>query len=62
MGRVAEIINLNRARKARDKAQAKSKAQANRLTFGRTKLERLSKEKQADRDKAHLDGHRLDDD
>lgn len=58
---MAEIINLNRARKARDKAASKRQAETNRLTFGRSKLERETTQKQADRDKAHLDGHRLDD-
>lgn len=58
---MAEIINLNRARKAREKAASKLQAETNRLTFGRTKLERKTTAKQAERDKAHLDGHRLDD-
>jgi len=57
---MAEIVNLNRARKARAKADAKRTAEANRLTFGRTKTERLSAQKDRDRDAARLDGHKLD--
>ncbi|WP_426035487.1 DUF4169 family protein [Brevundimonas sp. DC300-4] len=37
---MAEIVNLNRARKARDKAVAKSDAAANRVAHGLTKAQR----------------------
>ncbi|WP_426050296.1 DUF4169 family protein [Brevundimonas sp. SL161] len=37
---MAEIVNLNRARKARDKAVAKSDAAANRGAHGLTKAQR----------------------
>jgi hypothetical protein len=37
---MAEIVNLNRARKARDKAAAKAEASANRITHGLTKAQR----------------------
>ena len=57
---MGEVVNLNKARKARDKAEAKRAADANRLAFGRTKVERLSTQKERDRDAARLDGHRLD--
>ena len=57
---MGEIVNLNKARKARDKAAAKHTAEANRLTFGRTKAERLSTQKDRDREAARLDGHKLD--
>lgn len=57
---MGEIVNLNKARKARDKAEAKRTADANRLTFGRTKAERQATQKARDRDAARLDGHRLD--
>ncbi|NWE52764.1 DUF4169 family protein [Brevundimonas sp. P7753] len=58
---MGEIVNLNKARKARDKAEAKRTADANRLTFGRTKAERQTTQKERDRGAARLDGHRLDD-
>jgi len=37
---MAEIINLNRARKARDKTAAKAEAAANRVTHGLTRAQR----------------------
>ena len=43
-------INLNQARKARNRAEAKAKADANAVRFGRTKAERLldaAREKQS---------------
>jgi len=36
---MAEPINLNRARKARDRAAAKTSAAQNRIAFGRPKAE-----------------------
>ena len=57
---MGEIVNLNKARKARDKAEAKRAADANRLTFGRTKTERQATQKERDRETAKLDGHKLD--
>lgn len=59
---MGEIVNLNRARKARDKAAAKRTAEANRLTFGRTKVEREATKAERERDAARLDGHKLDHD
>ena len=43
---MGEVVNLNRARKARDKAEARRAAEANRLTFGRTKAERQTTQKE----------------
>ncbi|MFC5374619.1 DUF4169 family protein [Brevundimonas faecalis] len=57
---MGEVVNLNKARKARDKAAARRTAEANRLTFGRTKSERQATQKEQDRDTARLDGHKLD--
>lgn len=57
---MGEVVNLNKARKARDKAEARRAAEANRLTFGRTKAERQTTQKERDRDTANLDGHKLD--
>ncbi|MCZ4107154.1 DUF4169 family protein [Brevundimonas diminuta] len=59
---MGEIVNLNKARKARDKAAAKRTAEANRLTFGRTRAERDAARTERDRDARRLDGHKLDDD
>lgn len=57
---MGEVVNLNKARKARDKAEAKRAAETNRATFGRTKAERQTTQKERDRDAAKLDGHKLE--
>jgi len=57
---MGEVVNLNKARKARDKAEAKRTAETNRLAFARTKIERQTTQKERDRDAARLDGHKLD--
>jgi Domain of unknown function (DUF4169) len=36
----ADIVNLNKFRKAREKAEAEKQAQENRVRFGRTKEEK----------------------
>lgn len=59
---MGEIVNLNRARKARDKAQAKRSAEVNRTTFGRSRAERQAADREREKAKAALDGHRRDDD
>lgn len=55
-------VNLNRARKARARDEAKRQADANAVKFGRKKAERArdaAETAKADRD---LDGHRKDPD
>ena len=59
---MGELINLNKARKARDKATAKRNADTNRAAHGRTKAERNAADKLRQTEAARLDGHRLDDD
>ncbi len=58
---MGEIVNLNRARKARDKAADKAVAISNRAVHGQTKAQRLLT--QADRDRAArlLDGAKRED-
>jgi hypothetical protein len=58
---VAEIINLNRARKARDKAADKATALANRAAHGRTRAERDAAEAERERAARLLDGARRED-
>lgn len=53
---VAEILNLNRARKAKRRADDAVQATANRTAFGRTKHEKLTAKAQAERAAAVLDG------
>ena len=56
----AEIVNLRKARKARDGLAKEKQAEENRVKFGRTKAER----QQADADKGlsvrRLDAHKRD--
>ena len=59
---MAEIINLNRARKARVKAEGKVTAEANRALHGRTRAERTAQDATRDRAARHLDGHKREDD
>ena len=58
---MGEIVNLNRARKARDKAVAKATASANRVVHGRTGAERKQAETERERAARLLDGSKLED-
>ncbi len=56
---MAEIINLNKVRKARQKAEGKTKAADNRALFGTSsKLRKAQKAKDEQAQKRH-EGHRL---
>lgn len=59
---MAEIVNLRRARKARDRASAEAQAGQNRIAFGRTKAERKLTEAEKTLAERRLEGHRLPDD
>ena len=48
-------INLNKVRKARDRAADKAQADANAVKFGRSKAERLLDAARADKAKSALD-------
>ncbi|HST91999.1 MAG TPA: DUF4169 family protein [Brevundimonas sp.] len=58
---MGELVNLNRARKLRPKAEAKTTAAENRAAHGRSKAERLKAEKERARAERLLDGARRDD-
>ena len=49
-------INLNKARKARAKEEARVQAAENRVKFGRTKAEKLTAEVKVARTRSLLDG------
>ncbi len=53
---MAEILNLNQARKAKAKAGAKTKAVENRARFGRTKGDKAAEAARADKLRRELDG------
>ena len=57
---MGEIINLNRARKGKAKAQARSAAVANRVKFGRTKAEKTDAEGERAAIARIVDGAKLD--
>ena len=57
---MGEVINLRRARKDRDKRVREEKADANRIAFGRLKIERELSEAEARLERARLDAHRLE--
>lgn len=58
---MGEIVNLNRARKDRAKAEDRSRASANRAAHGRTKAEKQAAAKENQRAARLLDGQKLDD-
>jgi len=58
---MAEIVNLNRWRKAKTRADKDQQAEANRVAFGRTKAEKQAARQQADRQRTDLDGKKLED-
>ncbi|MBJ7484299.1 DUF4169 family protein [Brevundimonas sp.] len=58
---MGEIVNLNRARKAREKAADKAVAVANRAAHGRTKSQREAADKERDREARLLDGAKRED-
>jgi hypothetical protein len=53
---MAEIVNLNKARKARARAEEAAEAAANRAKHGRTKAEKANDARAEARRKALLDG------
>ena len=57
---MAEIINLNRVRKAKAKAQKAKTADANRVAPGTPKALRKLSEAKKDKAEQRLTGHRLE--
>ena len=55
---MSEIVNLNKARKARARADGKARADANAVKFGRTKAEKSLDKANADKARSDLDAHR----
>jgi len=52
---MAELVNLNKARKGRMRADAEAKAAQNRVKFGRTNAEKSLAEARADKARKDLD-------
>ncbi len=55
---MAEIINLNRARKARAKSEDKIRAAANRVVHGRSKGEKQAARTEQERADSRLDAQK----
>ena len=53
---MAEIVNLNRARKAKARQEAQTTAETNRAAHGRTKAEKQAAKAEAERRARALDG------
>jgi hypothetical protein len=58
---MAEIVNLNKARKARDRKAAEDTAAANRAKHGRTKAEKTNDARAEARRRALLEGAKRED-
>ncbi|CAO3429627.1 DUF4169 family protein [Azospirillum doebereinerae] len=58
---MGDVVNLNRFRKTRERAERAKEADANRVRFGRTKAEKLRDRQEAERGTQDLDGKKLDD-
>ena len=58
---MGDVVNLNRARKAKVRDDAKSAAAANRVAHGRTKAEKASDAAEQARRDALLDGAKRED-
>ena len=57
---MTDIVNLNRFRKKKSRAEKEKSAEENRLKFGRTKAEKNKKDAEQAMLDRRLDGHELD--
>jgi hypothetical protein len=57
---MAAVVNLNRFRKAKKRAEHERTAAENRAAFGRSKAERQLRESEEERRRRELDGKRID--
>lgn len=57
---MAEIVNLRRARKARDRADKAAQADANRALHGRSKAEKLKSTLEHEQLSRTVDGAKID--
>jgi len=56
---MGDVINLNKARKARLKVEARGRADANRAKFGRTKAAKQRERHEQDRLDKLIDGSKI---
>ena len=57
---MSNVVNLNKARKIKDRQDAGDQAKQNRVKFGRTKSEKTSAKADADKARRTLDGAKRD--
>jgi hypothetical protein len=57
---VAEPVNLNKARKAKARAEQKTQAAENRVRFGQAKTAKSVSKLEAERQRRELDGKKRD--
>lgn len=53
---MAELVNFNKARKARARSEDKAEAAENRVRFGRTKGQKAAEQAATDKARRELDG------
>jgi hypothetical protein len=58
---MAELINFNKAKKARAKAAGKTQASENRVNFGQAKGEKAAAKLEAERARRELEGKKRED-
>ena len=58
---MAELINFNKAKKARGRAEGKAKAAENRVRFGQAKGEKAVTKLEAERARRELEGKKRED-
>lgn len=57
---MSNVVNLNKARKARDRDRAREQARENRVRFGRTKADKDLTSAELQKSEQALDGAKLD--
>lgn len=57
---MADVVNLNRFRKMREREEREKVAEANRVRFGRTKAEKQRDRQERERRASDLDGKKVD--
>lgn len=57
---LSKPVNLNKARKARERAMAEQKAKENQARFGRTRAEKSADETRTEKSRRDIDQKRLD--
>ncbi|MEO1798682.1 MAG: DUF4169 family protein [Pseudomonadota bacterium] len=54
------VVNFNKARKARARAEKQARAQSNAVKFGRTRAQKAAEKQEAERASQRLDAHQRD--